>query len=164
MRIRQWKFVRKNSSNIFNFLSNYRGSSNDQLGYYDYSFNNNYLLFQNPPPSSYNSYDYSSSTSYPDYSNTFPPSYSSNSQSSSILGSSYRHSSASNFTNDSKSVSIKNESPNDSVSLDKLQSIVHVQNVEHNSENLTIKEENRKEFDKTLGSMLSKISKIFECF
>lgn len=140
---------------LCNFISNYRGSSNDQLGYYDYSFNNNYLLFQNPPPSGYNSYDYTSSTSYPDY-NSFPPSYSSNSQSSSVLGSSYRHSSASNFanSNDSKSLAVKNESQNDD--LEKLQSIVHVQHVDqHNSENSAIinKEDNsRKEFDKTLGS------------
>lgn len=137
---------------ILDFLipisNNYRTSSNDQFGYYDYSFNNNYLLFQNPPPTSYNSYDYGSSSTYPEY-NSLPPSYSTASHQSTVLGSSYRHSSASNYS-DSKSM-IKNETQNDSISLEKLQSIVHVQSINQQSEN-TLSKDERRDFEKNLSS------------
>lgn len=39
----------------------FRSTSNEQLGFYDYSFNNNYLLLQNPS-SNFNNYEYAPPT------------------------------------------------------------------------------------------------------
>ncbi|CAO1428012.1 unnamed protein product [Diamesa tonsa] len=41
--------------------NSFRSTSNEQLGFYDYSFNNNYLLLQNPS-SNFNNYEYAPPT------------------------------------------------------------------------------------------------------
>lgn len=99
-------------------------------GFYDYSFNNNYFLFQNPP-STYNNFDYPSSNSsnYPDY-NSLPSYNNFTPAASPIFSSSYRHTNASNLHESNKflpqpkpeSTQVSNS---DSISLDKLQSIMH---------------------------------------
>lgn len=144
----------------------YRGSSNDQMGFYDYSFNNNYLLYQNPPanfdnfgyspanPSTY--HDYNSLPSYNHFTPTTSP----------IFSSSYRHSSATNLPESSKFPSIsKTESSqvtnSDSISLEKLHSIItntsdHVQEL-----NQMCQTKDPKEYEKNLTSKFESYWKLF---
>lgn len=137
----------------------FRGPTNDQMGFYDYSFNNNYLLFQNPtagynnseyfPTNAPNYHEFNSLPSY----NHFP------SATSPIFNSSYRHASASNLTENSKFVTqskaeSEQVSNSDSISLEKLQSIIHntSEHVHELNQMCQIKEP--KDFDKNLSSEL----------
>jgi hypothetical protein len=125
------------------------------MGFYDYSFNNNYILLQNPP-ATYNSFEYApvgNAPNYPDYNslpsyNHFPPS------TSPIFGSNYRHTSASSLPENSKFVKAETSqaSNSDSISIDKLQSIIHntSEHVHELNQMCQIKES--KDFDKNLSS------------
>jgi hypothetical protein len=125
------------------------------MGFYDYSFNNNYILLQNPP-TTYNSFEYSSAanpSSYPDYNSL--PSYNHFSPTSSpIFGSNYRHPSASTMPETSKFTKTETTqaSNSDSISLEKLQSIIHntSEHVHELNQMCQIKES--KEFDKNVSS------------
>ena len=142
-------------------IFSFRASSSDQMGFYDYSFNNNYILLQNPPsiPSSYNNFEYSpvgNSAAYPEYNslpsyNHFPPA------SSPIFGSNYRHTSAPNLPETSKFAKPETSqaSNSDSISLEKLHSIIHntSEHVHELNQMCQIKE--TKEFDKNLSSKLA---------
>lgn len=127
------------------------------MGFYDYSFNNNYLLYQNPP-ASFDNFAYSSAnpSNYPDY-NSLPSYNHFTPTSSPIFSSSYRHSSGSNLSENSKFTSIsKTESSqvtnSDSISMEKLHSIItntsdHVQEL-----NQMCQTKDPKEFEKNLTS------------
>lgn len=110
-------------------IYSFRGPSNaDQMGFYDYSFNNNYLLFQNPP-ASYNNYDYSPAnpSTYHDY-NSLPSYNHFTPATSPIFAPNYRHSNnASSLPENNKFTSHPKAevSNSDSISLEKLQSIIH---------------------------------------
>lgn len=143
------------------------------MNLYDYSFNNNYLLFQNTP-SSFSNFDYGTSNSslYHEY-NTVPiPSYNhfTNTPSSQIFSSSIRHSNIntlndgisntnhniSNHNNVKCQSSIKNDSSSttnsDTLSLGKMQGLIHntSEHVQELNQMCQIKEP--KEFDKNLSS------------
>lgn len=144
----------------------FRGPSNDQMsGFYDYSFNNNYFLFQNPP-ATYNNFEYPSSNSstYPDF-NSLPSYNNFTPATSPIFGSSYRHSNTSNlpetnkFLPQSKAESTQ-VSNSDSISLEKLQSIIHntSEHVQELNQMCQIKEP--KEFEKHLSSKFEGLANI----
>lgn len=142
---------------MWNF--SFRGPS-DQMGFYDYSFNNNYLLFQNPP-TTYNNFEYSqtSATAYPEY-NSLPSYNQFTPATSPIFGSQYRHANASNVCENIKLTSkpkgdATQVSNSDSMSFDKLQSIIHntSEHVHELNQMCQIKEP--KEFDKNLSSKLN---------
>lgn len=129
------------------------------MGFYDtYSFNNNYLLFQNPP-ATYNNFDYSASSSstYHDY-NSLPSYNHFSPTTSSMFPTSYRHSNPaslpennSKFTTPSK-IEQTQVSNSDSISLEKLQSIIHntSEHVQELNQMCQIKE--AKDFEKSLSS------------
>lgn len=135
------------------------------MGFYDYSFNNNYLLYQNPP-ASFDNFGYSSATpsTYHDY-NSLPSYNHFTPTTSPIFSSSYRHSSTSNLSDSSKFTSIsKTESPqvsnSDSISLEKLHSIItntsdHVQEL-----NQMCQTKDPKEFEKSLTSEFESLRKL----
>lgn len=147
-------------------IYSFRGSTNDQMGFYDYSFNNNYLLFQNNP-ANYNSFDYPATPStYHDY-NSLPSYNNFSPNSSQILGSSYRHSSASSVVPEtSKFAQPKSESMqvtnSDSISLEKLQSIIHNTSEHVHELNQMCQIKDPKEFEKGLSSELSNLLLIFK--
>lgn len=132
------------------------------MNFYDYSFNNNYLLFQNPQPS-YNNFDYSA-TNPPTYHEFNPlPSYNFTPASPPIFGStSYRNSGASSLPESSKfcatpkgeSMQVSNS---DTISLEKLQSIIHntSEHVQELNQMCQIKES--KDFEKSMTSELSAV-------
>lgn len=131
------------------------------MGFYDYSFNNNYLLFQNPP-TTYNNFEYPAATpsTYHDY-NPLPsalPNYNHFSPATSpAFGTSYRHSTPSSFPEISKfTTQSKTESTqvsnSDSISMEKLQSIINntSEHVQELNQMCQVKEP--KEFDKSSSS------------
>lgn len=125
------------------------------MGFYDYSFNNNYILLQNPP-STYNSFEYApmgNSSSYPDYNslsnyNPFPP------PTSPIFGSTFRHTSVTSLPETSKFAKAETSqaSNSDSISLEKLQSIIHNTSEHVHELNQMCQIKDTKEFDKNLSS------------
>lgn len=136
------------------------------MGFYDYSFNNNYLLFQNPP-TNYNNFEYpgSSSSTYHEY-NALPSYNHFSPASSPIFGSTYRHPTTSSLTSSLPEVNkfvpqAKPESTqvsnSESVSMEKLQSIIHntSEHVQELNQMCQIKEP--KEFDKSLSSKFMRI-------
>lgn len=135
------------------------------MGFYDYSFNNNYILLQNPS-STYNSFEYppaANPSAYPDYNSL--PSYNHFSPTSSpIFGSNYRHSSASSLPETSKYTKAETAqaSNSDSISLEKLQSIIHntSEHVHELNQMCQIKEP--KEFEKSLASKLKILIKMIK--
>lgn len=138
----------------------FRGAPSDQMGFFDYPLNNNYFLtLQNPPPS-YNNFDFAStnSSSYPDY-NSLPSYNNFTPTGSPIFSSSYRHMNPSNL-HESKFAPHPKAEPaqvtnSDSISLDKLQSIMH-NTSEHVQElNQMCQIKDTKEFEKNLSSKFS---------
>lgn len=131
----------------------FRGPSNtDQMGFYDYSFNNNYLLFQNPP-AAYNNFDYSPAnpSNYHDY-NSLPSYNHFTPATSPIFGSNYRHSNPLSLPVESNKFASQPKaevSNSDSISLEKLQSIIHntSEHVQELNQMCQIKEP--KEFEKS---------------
>jgi hypothetical protein len=128
------------------------------MGLYDYSFNNNYLLFQNPP-SNYSNFDYGSSNSsiYHDYNslsipnyNHFPPA------STPIFGSSFRHSNIPATSTPQSQSQMKSElalnAIPETVPLNKMQTNVHntSEHVHELNQMCLIKEP--KEFEKNSSS------------
>lgn len=129
------------------------------MGFYDYSFNNNYLLFQNPP-SSYNNFEYPASnpSTYHEY-NALPSYNHFSPASSPIFGSSFRHSAASSLPEINKFAPLSKPestqvSNSESISMEKLQSIIHntSEHVQELNQMCQIKEP--KEFEKNLSSKL----------
>lgn len=122
------------------------------MGFYDYSLNNNYLLFQNPPGTAYNNFDYppANSSTYHDY-NSLPSYNHFTPATSPIFGSNYRHSNASSFHESNKLASHPKAevSNSDAISLEKLQSIIHntSEHVQELNQMCQIKEP--KEFEKS---------------
>jgi hypothetical protein len=110
------------------------------MGFYDYSFNNNYILLQNPPAT------YTDYNSLPSY-NHFPPA------TSPIFGTNYRHS-ASNLPESSKfaKAEASQASNSDSISIEKLQSIIHNTSEHVNELNQMCQIKDSKDFDKSLSS------------
>lgn len=137
--------------------SSFRAPANDQMGFYDYSFNNNYLLFQSPP-TTYNNFEYSSTnpSTYHEYNSL--PSYNHFSPATSpIFGSSYRHTSASNLAPESSKfpkTEVSQANNSNSIALEKMQSIIHntSEHVHELNQMCQIKEP--KEFDKVSASKL----------
>lgn len=129
------------------------------MGFYDYSLNNNYLFFQNPP-SNYNNFEYPSTnpSTYHEY-NALPSYNHFTPTGSPIFGSSYRHSTNSNLPEINKfplqaksdSASVSNS---ESISMEKLQSIIHntSEHVHELNQMCQIKEP--KDFEKSLSSKL----------
>lgn len=146
-------------------IFSFRAPSNDQMGFYDYSFNNNYILLQNPP-TTYNSFEYSQAanpSTYPDYNSL--PSYNHFSPATSpIFGSNYRHSNAASLVETSKfsKAETAQASNSDSISLEKLQSIMHntSEHVHELNQMCQIKEP--KEFDKSLSSKFFKLCNVWK--
>lgn len=132
--------------------------SNDQMGFYDYSFNNNYLLFQNTP-ANYNNFENAASTpsTYHDY-NSLPGYNHFTPATSPIFNSTFRQS---NLQESGKfSLPVKAESSqvsnSDPIGIDKLQSLVHntSEHVQELNQMCQIKEP--KEYEKNLSSKLKK--------
>lgn len=135
------------------------------MGIYDYSFNNNYLLFQNTP-STYSNFDYTTpnSTLYHDYNPMPIPSYNHFATTSSpIFNSSMRHSSTTTSLTSVESgksnVKVESVSSNPIVisetsSIGKIQGIIH-NTSEHVQElNQMCLTKDPKEFDKNIMSKL----------
>jgi hypothetical protein len=134
------------------------------MGIYDYSFNNNYILFQNPPPSNFSNFDYgaSSSSLYHDYNPVTIPSYNhfTSTPSSNLFTTPLRHNNPPSPLDNHK-IQIKNESPSaineSSSSIGKIQSIVH-NTSEHVQElNQMCQIKDPKEFEKSISSSKSYI-------
>lgn len=136
------------------------------MGLYDYSFNNNYLLFQNTP-SNFSNFDYGASNSslYHDYNSVPIPSYNHfpSTTSTPIFNSSnVRHSNVPPATIDNNlnkcQSQIKNDSSSssnsESMSLGKIQTIVNntSEHVQELNQMCQIKYEDPKEFDKSVSS------------
>lgn len=153
-------------------FNSFRAPSNDQIvgGFYDYSsFNNNYLMFQTPP-NAYNNFDYPQSNPSPYHEYNSLPNYNqfASPATSPIYGSSYRPSIGSSASDVGKfQTQIKSENQqqtsSDSISIDKLQSIVHntSEHVQELNQMCQIKE--TKEVEKCLASKL-KLIVHFNCY
>ncbi|CAH1730170.1 unnamed protein product [Chironomus riparius] len=136
-------------------------TSSDQVGLYDYSFNNNYLLFQNTP-SNFSNFDYGTSNSslYHDYNPVSIPNYNhfpTTSTTPIFPSTNIRHSNVpTTVDNVNKCQSqIKNDSSSssnsESMSVGKVQTIVH-NTSEHVQElNQMCQIKDPKEFDKNIG-------------
>lgn len=150
-----------------NFSTSFRSSS-DQMGIYDYSFNNNYLLFQNTP-TNFSNFDYGTSNSslYHDYNavpipnyNHFPTTPSTQIFSSSNIRQSNVPMMADSNVNKCQT-QVKNDSTSssnsDSIPIGKIQSIVN-NTSEHVLElNQMCQIKDPKEFDKSISSECVKI-------
>ena len=136
------------------------------MGFYDYSFNNNYLLFQNPQ-ASYNNFEYPASnpSTYHEY-NALPNYNHFSPAASPIFGSKYSnvgsHATTANmpeinkFAPPPKLPESTQVSNSESISMEKLQSIMHntSEHVHELNQMCQIKEP--KEFEKNLSSKLRK--------
>lgn len=136
-------------------IYSFRAPTNDQ--FYDYSFNNNYLLFQNPP-ATYNSFEYPSSnpSTYHEY-NSLPSYNHFNPTPPPIFPSSYRNS-ASNIVSETSKFppqvlkAESTQSNSDSISIEKLQSIMHNTSEHVNELNQMCLIKEPKEFEKNVSS------------
>lgn len=146
---------------LIQLIYSLRVPSNDQMGFYDYSFNNNYLLFQNNPANYNNSFDNTSATSssYHDY-NSLPSYNHFTPTTSPIFNSSYRQP---NLQENGKfPAQVKAESAqvtnSDPISIDKLQSIIHntSEHVQELNQMCQIKEP--KDYEKNLSSKLGELN------
>lgn len=133
------------------------------MGFYDYSFNNNYLLYQNPP-ASFNNFEYSPTnpSNYPDY-NSLPGYNHFTPTTSPIFSSTYRHTSATSLSENSKLSSIaKSESTqvsnSDSISMEKLQSLIHNTSDHVQELNQMCQTKDPKEFEKSSTSKFRMIN------
>lgn len=129
------------------------------MGLYDYSFNNNYLLFQNTP-STYSNFDYttSNSTLYHDY-NPMPSYNHFASTSSPIFNSSIRHSTATSVNSvESDKSQIKSETVSNPIVISEVHSLGKIQGIIHNTSehvqelNQMCLTKDPKEFDKAIIS------------
>jgi len=102
------------------------------MSFYDYSFNNNYLLLQNPP-STYNNFDYATTNpspyhdynSLPNYNHFTPTTFASNYRQHSTAITTAASTEASKFSSQLKAESAAQATSSESISLEKLQSIIH---------------------------------------
>lgn len=132
------------------------------MGLYDYSFNNNYLLFQNTP-STYSNFEYSApnSTLYHDYNPVPIPSYNFNSTSSQIFNSSIRHSTTSLAGECGKSQVKSEPTAASSIVISEVNSLGKIQGIVHNTSehvqelNQMCLTKDPKEFDKNVISELN---------